>query len=33
MDTGAAAQVRDERSIEIEALSDVELVLVDVAID
>jgi len=33
MDTGAAAQVRDEPSIEIEALSDVELVLVDVAID
>ena len=33
MDTGAAAQVRREPSIEIEALAGAELVLVDVAVD
>jgi len=33
MDTGAAAQVRQERSIEVEALAAAELVLIDVAVD
>ncbi len=33
MDTGAAAQARDESSIEIEAVGDTELVLVDVVVD
>ena len=33
MDTGSAAQARDESSIEIEAVDDSELVLVDVVVD
>lgn len=33
METGAAAQVRDERSVTVEALAPTELIMVDVALD